>query len=115
MLTIITIVFLIFVAYKNMDNITQLLGGGQQTSTGNSGLQIGQQVAIEGIISDNGDYINYTHQLTTESDGTFGLKSRSIDLNQYTGTISVEGTVEKQMSGMYIIDVINVMGNVAGS
>jgi len=78
-----------------------------------SGLQVGQQVAIEGILTADGDYINYTHQLQTASDGIFGLKSKTIDLNQYSGTISIEGTVEKENSGMYIIDVINVIGNIA--
>jgi hypothetical protein len=58
--------------------------------------------------------------LETASDGIFGLKSKTIDLNQYSGTISIEGTVEKNLgpsqkgnSGMYIIEVINVIGNIA--
>ncbi|PJA49223.1 MAG: hypothetical protein CO170_00180 [candidate division SR1 bacterium CG_4_9_14_3_um_filter_40_9] len=119
-LTVITIVFLVFVAYKNMDNITQLLGGGAVNTGTTSGLQIGQQVAIEGTLTANGDYINYTHQLETTSDGIFGLKSKTIDLNQYSGTVSIEGTVEKDLgptqsgnSEMYIIDVINIIGNIA--
>jgi hypothetical protein len=51
--------------------------------------------------------------LQTTSDGIFGLKSKTIDLNQYSGTISIEGTVEKENSGMYIIEVINIIGNIA--
>jgi len=67
----------------------------------------------------NGDYINYTHQLETTSNGTFGLKSKTIDLNQYSGTVSIEGTIEKNLegsngtSGMYIVEVINIIGDVA--
>jgi len=58
--------------------------------------------------------------LETTSDGIFGLKSKTIDLNQYSGTVSIEGTVEKDLgptqsgnSEMYIIDVINIIGNIA--
>jgi len=117
-LTAITIIFLVFVAYKNMDNITQLLGGWSTNTVATSGLQIGQQIAIEGTLIANGDYINYTHSLETTSDGIFGLKSKTIDLNQYSGTIAIEWTVEKDLgpggnSGMYIIEVINVIGNIA--
>lgn len=111
-ITIITIIFLLFVVYKKFDNITELIGGTTMTWE-NEWLQIWQQISVEWTIMANWDLINYTHQLETLSSGIFGLKSKSIDLNQYTWDILIEWNIEKEMSGMYIIDVISVIWDMA--
>lgn len=109
-ITVITTLFIVFIAYKNMDNISEFFGS-SNTGEVTSWLQIGQQIAMEWVITASGDLINYTHTLQTTSDGIFWLKSKSIDLTIYTGNISVEWTVEKEIEGVYIIEVTNIMGS----
>ncbi|MEI8091310.1 MAG: hypothetical protein WCG98_03540 [bacterium] len=38
----------------------------------------------------NGDYITYTHTITTTDYGVVGIKSKTIDLNQYSGITLVQ-------------------------
>jgi hypothetical protein len=45
----------------------------------------------------------------TQSSGIFGLKSKTVNLNLYTGHISLEGIVDSQQSGLVIIQVTSVM------
>lgn len=53
--------------------------------------------------------MTHTHTLLTQSSGVFGLKSKTINLSQYSGTISIDGTVALQHSGLVIIEVSSVM------
>ena len=49
--------------------------------------------------------MTYTHTIQTTQYGIVGIKSKTINLNQFTGIVSLDGIVERQQADMYIIEV----------
>jgi hypothetical protein len=60
------------------------------------------------MLQANGDLISYTHTLTLPDATILGLKSRTLDLGLYTGFIDIQGTVEKELNTMFIIEVSSI-------
>ena len=79
------------------------------TSLDTTWFVVGDPITLEWEIRADGDFMTHTHTLLTQSSGVFGLKSKTINLSQYTWTISIDGTVALQNSGLVIIEVSAVM------
>jgi hypothetical protein len=100
--------FIAFLVFKNIDRIGNWISGGALETS--SVFRIGQSTRLSGTILQNGDYITYTHTLTLPDTTVVGLKSKSIDLNAYSGFVEVDGIVEKQQNQLFIIEVTNISG-----
>jgi hypothetical protein len=61
------------------------------------------------MLAQNGDFVTHTHTITTLSSGIFGIKSKTINLNQYSGVVSIEGTVDREYEGLIIVNVISIL------
>ena len=110
LIIIITFLFA-FLVFKNLGNIGSWFSG---TSTGQATtFTIGESVSLSGTLLQNGDYVTYTHTLTLPDNTIVGMESSTIDLNGYSGTIFVQGIVEKQVNGLFVIQVTNVSGSSA--
>gem|GEM_PF-1971341 len=107
----ICLLFISFLLWSKWDKITQIFGPSTDltTSLNDTGFVIGDSITLEGEIRSDGDFMTHTHTLLTQSSGVFGLKSKTINLSQYSGTISIDGTVALQHSGLVIIEVSSVM------
>jgi hypothetical protein len=103
--------FVAFLVFSNLGRLGNLMTG-NQWQTGET-LRIGQSISLTGIIVQNGDYISYTHTISVPTYGVVWLKSKTIDLNQYTGIVQVNGVVEKQVQDIvFVIEVTSVSGGV---
>ena len=60
------------------------------------------------MLQANGDLISYTHTLTLPDMTIIGLKSRTLDLSIYTGMVDVQGTVEKELNALFIVEITAV-------
>ncbi|MEI6119218.1 MAG: hypothetical protein WCP92_08735 [bacterium] len=60
------------------------------------------------MLQADGDLISYTHTLTLSDATIVGLKSRTLDLSIYTGMVDVQGTVEKELNTLFIIEITAV-------
>jgi len=110
-IVVICLLFISFLLWSKWDKITQIFGPSTDltTSLNDTGFVIGDSITLEGEIRSDGDFMTHTHTLLTQSSGVFGLKSKTINLSQYSGTISIDGTVALQHSGLVIIEVSSVM------
>ncbi len=110
-LIIVVIVTLLvaFLVFKNLWSIGDWISWSviQQAS----GFEIGQSVTLSWEILQNGDYVSYTHTLTTLDHGVVGIKSRTLDLNQYTGSVLIQWVVEKLLNALYIVEVSSISGS----
>lgn len=111
-IVVICIIFFVFLIWSKWSRVSDFLWFGAGTGTVASWLTIGQQVSIEGDLSQDGDFITHTHKLYTLSNGVFGLKSKTINMNQYTGMVSIEGIVDGERDGIYIIDVSKIISEI---
>ncbi len=92
---------LAFLLFRNFDRITTWFSSSISSTTG---FEIGQNVSLSGMLQANGDLISYTHTLTLADATVVGLKSRTLDISLYTGIVDIQGTVEKELNGIYIIE-----------
>ncbi len=91
-----------FAVFKNFDRMSSRFSSPVQSTTW---FQIGQTVALSGMIQTNGDLISYTHTLVLADTTSVGLKSRTLDLSRYTGFVEIQGTVDKQLDTIFIVEV----------
>ncbi|MEI8008437.1 MAG: hypothetical protein WCI00_03275 [bacterium] len=63
---------------------------------------------MSGMLQANGDLVSYTHTLTLDDARVVGLKSKTLDLGLYTGIVDVQGTIEKEVSSLFIIEITAV-------
>ena len=106
---VIIVTFLVaFFLVKNLGTIGNRISWGA-SETG-AHLAVGQSVSLTGEIVQNGDYITYTHTITTTDYGVVGIKSKTIDLNQYSGIVLVQWVVEKKQNDLFIVEVTSASG-----
>lgn len=109
-IVVISILFVSFLLWSKWDRISQFFGSTSATAPlSDSWFVPGEAISLEGQIRQDGDFITHTHTLLTQSSWVFGLKSKTINLNQYSGTISLEWVIDSQNSGLVIIQVTSVM------
>ncbi len=70
----------------------------------------GSTIILGGQIRGSTDLKEYSHVLVTAQQEKFGLKSTTLDLSQWTGTVQVKGTVTNSKNGMTIITVTDIIG-----
>ena len=113
-LVIIITFFVAFLVFKNLGNIGNLFSGG--TTTGQAAtFTVGESVSLSGTVLQNGDYVTYTHTLTLADSTVVGIKSKSIDLNSFSWLVLVQGIVQKQLNGLFIIEVTSASGAAVGT
>lgn len=89
-----------FLLFKNFDRISNLFSWASTT-----GFDIWQEVTLSGMLQANGDLISYTHTLTLADATVLGIKSRTLDLAAYSGIVDIQGTVEKEINDIFIVEV----------
>jgi hypothetical protein len=94
-IVMITTVVVTFIVYQNIDNIKDLFNRGVDQGQDENGLYVGDSVQLVGVLANDGDIRTYSHTMDTSEYGKIGLKSRTIDLNLYTGEVSISGNVER--------------------
>jgi hypothetical protein len=109
----ISILFFAFLVFSKWDKISNFLGSTSDAPSVESGFVVWEQISVEGILTQDGDFITHTHKLTTLSSGIFGLKSKTINLNQYSWTIVVEWIIDSQYQDLYILEVSNIIAQIA--
>ncbi len=112
---VICILFVLFLIWNKRSQVSEFFGLGQWTWEVSSGLRFGESVSIEWEIRQDGDFVTHTHKLYTESSWVFGLKSKTINLNQYSGFIAIEWVIDTENDGIYIIEVNNIISEVSTS
>ena len=109
-IVLICILFLSFLLWSKWDKISQFFGSASSiVASDTTWFVIGDQVTLEWDLRNDGDFVTHTHTLLTQSSGVFWLKSKTVNLNLYTGHISLEGTVDSEHSGLVIIQVTSIM------
>lgn len=103
---------LAFFLFKNFDRMTNRFSSSAEISTG---FQIWEIVSLSGLVQSNGDLISYSHTLTMSDASIVGLKSKTIDLSIYTGSIDIQWTVEKELNSLFIVEVSAVSWSLANT
>ena len=111
-LVIICTFVLAFLLFKNFDRMTAWFSSSVESTTG---FQIWQTVSLSGILQADGDLISYTHTLTLDDTMLVGLKSRTLDLGIYSGMITIQGNVEKELNDIFIIEVTSISWTLAST
>jgi len=75
------------------------------TNTGISVSQIGQQVILQGRLSPDNNFPYYTHSIVDTTKNKVGLKSTSVNLNNYSGQVQIVGIVERFLKFTPIVEV----------
>lgn len=104
-----SILFFLFLLFSKWDKIEDFFGKSLDNSWITSGFEIGEVVSVEGLLTQDGDFVTHTHKLSTLSSGVFGLKSKVVNLNQYSWTVLIEWTIDREYKDLYIIDVSRVI------
>lgn len=98
-----------FLLFKNFDRISNLFSSIESTT----GFEIWQEVSLSGTLQANGDLVSYTHTLTLADATILGIKSRTLDLSTYSGIVDIQGTVEKEINDLFIIEVNTISWTLA--
>lgn len=106
---LISVLFFLFLVFSKWNKIQDFLGFSLESTALNSGFVLGEEVSVEWILTQDGDFITHTHKLSTLTSGVFGLKSKTINLNQYSWTVLVEGIMDTEHQGLFIIDVTKIV------
>ncbi|MCX6823399.1 MAG: hypothetical protein NTX91_05440 [candidate division SR1 bacterium] len=81
------------------------LRSSQNNSTGITVDQIGKEVTIDGYLSPDNQFPYYTHSIVDKTKDKMGLKSATVNLNNYKGQVEIIGKVEKFLKFTPIIEV----------
>lgn len=113
-LTLFIIVVLVFILsfslFRYSDRIAYLFSDSVETS---EQMHIWQEVFLSGILHADGDLISYTHTLSLSDTTRIGIKSRTLDINLYTGMVVVQWFVEKEFDALYIVEVSSISWSLA--
>lgn len=109
---LISVLFFLFLVFSKWDKINEFFGFSLESTALNSGFTLWEEVSVEWILTQDGDFITHTHKLSTLTSGVFGLKSKTINLNQYSWTILIEGIIDAQHQELFIIDVIKITSQI---
>lgn len=105
----ISVLFFLFLVFSKWNKINEFFGFSIENTALKSGFVLGEEVSVEGILTQDGDFVTHTHKLSTLSSGVFGLKSKIINLNQYSWTILVEWIIDSEYQWLFIIDITKII------
>lgn len=109
---LISVVFFLFLVFSKWDKIEEFFGLSLEKTEQTADFVLGEEISVEWIITQDWDFVTHTHKLSTLSSGVFGLKSKTINLNQYSGTILVDGFIDTEHQGLFIIDVTQIIDQI---
>lgn len=105
-IAIVTTMVFVFIVINKWPNIISFTGWTfEDKLTDSYDFHVWDDLKLTWNITDDGDIINYTHVLSSLEFGKIGIKSSSINLNNYSDEVYLEGIVEKIYQGMPIISV----------
>ncbi len=104
-IVIIVTFVLAFAVFKNIDRIGNIFSSSVSTP---ETFQIGQEVALSGELAADGDLVSYTHTLSLYDGTIVGIKSKNLDLSQYSWFVDIQWIVDKQLDSLFIIDVTTI-------
>jgi hypothetical protein len=111
LLILVVLTLLWATVYLSRDNIAVLMWDSENSVTQEQWSStlgtIGSSISLNGIISSSSQSTWYTHLLSLESSQIW-LKSSSIMLDSYTGSIELIGTIEADQDGLWIVEVTQV-------
>lgn len=101
---------LVLLIVAKWDNILSIFGTDttEQGQESDQSFRVWDEVSLTGVISQNGDMINYTHTVKTDEYGTLWLKSTKINLNNYTDEVSFEWIIEKIYQWVPVVSVDSI-------
>lgn len=105
----ISVLFFLFLVFSKWNKIEEFFGFSVESTALNSGLVLGEEVSFEGILTQDGDFVTHTHKITTLTSWVFWLKSKTINLNQYSWTVLIEWIVDTEHQGLFIVDVTKII------
>jgi hypothetical protein len=73
-------------------------------------FSLGQEVSLQGTLKADGDILTHTHTITDTIYGVINVKSKTINLGDYEGTVEATGTVEKFYQDAPIIELTALSG-----
>jgi len=109
LIVLVTTVVASFVIYHNIDNIKELFGDAE-TSSETTGPLVGDSIQLVGILARSTDPRSFSHTLESAEYGTVGIKSRTLNLNAYTGELQLSGYIEKLQGTMFIVEIDAIVG-----
>jgi len=105
-IAVVTTMVFVFIVINKWPNILDLAGWKfEDKVTDSYDFNVWDEFTFTWTITDDGDIINYTHILLSLEFGEIGIKSSTINLNNYSDEVYLEGIVEKIYQGMPIISV----------
>ncbi len=104
-----SLLFLCFLVFSKRDKIEEFFWHSIENSLSESGFSLWQTISLEWIVSENWDFITHTHTITTLSSWIFGLKSKSVNLNQYLWNTVLEWIIDSESKWTYIIEVTKIV------
>jgi len=105
-LACIVIIILIILLFKFTDYIRNIRNNGDIFKAQAS--QIWNFVKIQWKLSVNNNFPNYTHAIVDENWNKYGLKTASINLNEYLGRVEILWRIENDIKWLLIVDVETV-------
>lgn len=68
-------------------------------------MYVGKEVILSGDLQSSTDQLKYSYILALASNEKVGLISTKTSIGNYSGKVSIKGTVKSYENGMYVIDV----------
>lgn len=69
---------------------------------------IGDPVSTSGMLVAENNFPHYTHIITSQDGKSFGLKSSSLNLNNFSGSLEVQGTIGEIVKALPVIEVTHI-------
>lgn len=107
-ISLIAVVFLSFVVYMNIDNISDMRWSSSTGDIAALELELWDQVYFTGAIFADGDLVTHTHTLVMADGSIVGLKSSARPLTSLLGTVWVTWVVDSLYANLYIISVSQI-------
>ncbi len=83
--------------------------------SGDSTYYVGEKILTSGVMTPVSSFTTYTHEFITVRGEKFWLKSKDIDLYQYSGSIDLKGEITDFKQDLPIITVTEIVGTKQGT
>jgi len=105
-ISIITTIVFVFIVINKWPNILDITGWQYEDKISNlDGFNVWDEFITTWTITDDWDIINYTHIVSSLEFGEIGIKSSTINLNNYSNEVYLEGIVEKIYQWMPVVSI----------
>ncbi len=104
-ISLVAVVFLSFIVYMNIDNVSDMRWSSATGDINVLQLELGDQVYFTGSIFADGDLVTHTHTLVMADWSIVWLKSSSRPITSLLWTVWVTWVVDSLYANLYIISV----------